>query len=133
MLFSLAGLSEIKRQLNDFDADGQFYTLAIQQHPIADIINGEVGWETGDGMRFSGSDGFVFAFRVLKVRLRGQEVVQKEFVKGAMFGLEDGQEHEGVEGEVVLEEVEEGSLRDGWIRKLVVKGEEGKEVQVFVK
>ena len=91
---------------------------------------GEAGWESGEGVGFDGSDGFVFAFRVLKVSVRRGKVTQKEFVKGAMFGVEE--ERVKIGGGGVLAGGGGEGLGGEWDGMMVAEGEEGEEIEVFV-
>jgi hypothetical protein len=105
---------------------------------------GELGGGKEERTGFTGSDDFVFAYRVQKVKLGNRrvgnekEVVQKDYVRGAMLGMggDDGGDDE-LEGlqlllEETLEESDVCSSRAGGSWASVQDGEEGEEARVFV-
>jgi hypothetical protein len=120
---------------------------------------GGVAVEKGEGMGFEGGDDFVFAYRVLKVRLRRRrrEVMAEDYVRGAILGMgmeeditrEVGMGHgmggrmmgremifgswgEAVEEDIEIEQLEDHGVGGVWKASRAVDGDEGHEVEVFV-
>lgn len=62
--------------------------------PISAGPQGDVGWGERNKSSFEGGSGFVFAFRLREICYTTKRgVVEREFTKGALFGLEDEIEH----------------------------------------
>lgn len=73
-----------------FGLDGTAAGVPVQAGPDVDV-----GWGGGRAVRWSGGSDFVFAFRVREVCYwvkRG--MVDREFTRGALFGLGEGPERE---------------------------------------
>ncbi|KAK5656656.1 hypothetical protein OQA88_4636 [Cercophora sp. LCS_1] len=69
-----------------------------------------VGWQRGKrvAVGFAGGSDYVFAYRLIKIKLKRKGVVSERFAKGAVFGLDD--ELEDSEGEDFDVEEYDGGL-----------------------
>ena len=75
--------------------------------PLSAGPQGDVDWGKGHTSSFDGASGFVFAFRLREICYTTKRgAVQREYVKGALFGLKDGDEDREPEQQEEEEEEE---------------------------
>lgn len=99
--------------------DSSLLTGAVAPVSLGPSVSGEK--HDGESEGFEGGDDFVFAYGLRRVLLKEREVVQEEWTKGAMYGIDEDLEDEESAFEVL-------GLAEGGAET----GDLGGEVQGFV-
>ena len=112
--------------------------------PVVVAVGGEVSELLREKEKFDAPSDFVFAFRLRKIFYEKGSVQHREFTKGALFGLGDGEDNDD-DGEAAIEVLgpanrdtiaedfkNDPALKDGALRSLDAVDDDGIECQAVL-